>query len=473
MDMAKLVLTFVLSFHLLSTQVSAETFRAGAATVDITPQQLPVSMIGSFQDRLALRVHDPLHSRALVLDDGDSRVAFVVCDLCLVSREIFDAAKVDASARTGIPVDRILMAATHTHTAPTVVPMAQSNPSPAYLDTLPTRIADSVVRANENLVAARLGWASAEEPDEVSNRRWHVRPEAISPNPLGGTNDKVRTNAPRGSDILIKPAGPIDPEVIFFSVTDGKGSPLSIFANYSLHYVGGIPPFELSADYFGEFDRQLKTRLDAGESFVGILSNGASGDINNYNFVKPRPRPQPMERINAVAGKIVDHVSKANQSITHQDDVKLAMAESILRLGVRKPDAAEVKRARETLAKAAQPKKLNMVEVYAQETVRIADYPDTVELKLQVLRIGEDLAVVAIPCEVFAEIGLEIKEKSPAKGTIVVCLANGYNGYLPSPEQHQLGGYETWRSGWSYLEEEASNKITNAVLGSLEAIWKK
>ena len=86
---------------------------------------------------------------------------------------------------------------------------------------------------------------------------------------------------------------------------------------------------------------------------------------------------------------------------------------------------------------------------------------------VQALRIGEDLAIVAVPCEVFAEIGLEIKKRSPFKNTFIISLANGYNGYLPTPGQHALGGYETWRSGWSYLEVDASTKITDEVLAML------
>ena len=95
----------------------------------------------------------------------------------------------------------------------------------------------------------------------------------------------------------------------------------------------------------------------------------------------------------------------------------------------------------------------------ARETVLLAKYPPTVKLKLQALRVGE-LGIVAIPCETFVEIGLEIKKKSPLKPTFTIELANGYNGYLPTPEQHKGGGYETWRARSSYLEVEASPKIT-------------
>ena len=70
----------------------------------------------------------------------------------------------------------------------------------------------------------------------------------------------------------------------------------------------------------------------------------------------------------------------------------------------------------------------------------------------------------AIPCEVFVEIGLELKSKSPAKPLFTVSLANGYNGYLPTPDQHKLGGYETWRARSSYLEPDASPKIVAKLL---------
>jgi hypothetical protein len=148
------------------------------------------------------------------------------------------------------------------------------------------------------------------------------------------------------------------------------------------------------------------------------------------------------------------------------------MDERTLDLGIRKPNAEEVKYAKALLAAAKDPEKLTTNEVYAQETVNIDQWPGSVNLKLQTLRIGE-LGIVAIPCEVFAEIGLEIKQKSPLKPTFVIALANGYNGYLPTPEQHILQGYETWRSSWSYLEVDASVKITEQVLSMLKQVDQK
>src|SRR5687768_1534641 len=83
-------------------------FRAGAFAQDINPMKWPVSVNGGFQDRLATEAHDPLHSRCLVLDDGMTRIALVVCDSCMIPREITDEARRLAHKRTGIPLEHIL-----------------------------------------------------------------------------------------------------------------------------------------------------------------------------------------------------------------------------------------------------------------------------------------------------------------------------------------------------------------------------
>jgi hypothetical protein len=92
----------------------------------------------------------------------------------------------------------------------------------------------------------------------------------------------------------------------------------------------------------------------------------------------------------------------------------------------------------------------------------LAESPEDVNVLIQTFRIGT-LGIAAIPFEVFTEIGLEIKDKSPFKSTFTVELANGSYGYLPTPSHHALGGYETWL-GTNKVEQEASVKIVSKVL---------
>jgi hypothetical protein len=449
----------------------AKTFRAGAHAMDITPPKLPISVNGGMTDRQATAVHDRLHARCLVLDDGTTKLALVVCDSCMIPREHMDAAKERASKATGIPTSRMLISATHTHTAPTTAGVFQSDPDPEYQKFLVERIAQGIERAAANLAPAKVGWGVGKDPTQVFNRRWKMKPGTVLPDPFGRTTDTVKMNPGYQNAGLLEPAGPADPDVSLLSLQHKDGRPLALLANYSLHYVGGVSP--LSADYFGAFADRIKQLLGAEQGdppFVGIMSNGTSGDINNHNYgAAPPPKREPYEQIRIVADSVARAAHEAYKRIEHREWVPLKMAETEIELGVRLPPSEDLARAKETLAKAQGPVLKGQPEIYARETVLLAKYPPTVRAKLQAIRIG-DLGIVSSPCETFVEIGLEIKKKSPLQPTFTIELANGYNGYLPTPQQHKWGGYETWRARSSYVEVEAAPKITAALLGLLDQV---
>jgi hypothetical protein len=451
-------------------QNQLRVFRAGAYAQDIVPTKFPVSVNGGMQDRQAKGAHDRLHARALVLDDGTTRIAIVVCDSCMIPREITDAAKTLAQKSTGIPPERILIAATHTHYAPTLGGAFQSDPVEEYVKELPAMIAAGITNANERLAHAKIGWAVGTDPTQVFNRRWTVKPgSALLVNPFGSI-DQVKMNPGYRHPDLVGPAGPTDPEITLLSVQTPEGRPIALLANYSLHYVGGWPA--LSADYFGAYAVKMRELLAAGKDFVGIMANGTSGDINNINFAGAAPgKQEPGEQIRIVADSVAQASLAAYKTIKYHDWVPLAMAQKQIELGVRRPTTAEVERAKDILDKANKKVLTTLPEVYARETLLMTKYPSKVKLILQAMRIGE-MGIVADPCETFVEIGLEIKRKSPLRPTCTIELANGYNGYLPTPEHHAFGGYETWRARSSYLEVNASRVITDALLGLLREVSK-
>lgn len=454
----------------LHAQEKGKVFRAGAYAQDVTPLKFPISVNGGMQDRQATLAHDPLHARCLVLDDGTTKIAFAVCDSCMIPREVTDPAKRLVHKLTGIPPERVLISATHTHTAPTVSGVFQSDPDEAYQKFLSEKIAAGIARANERLAPAQIGWGVGENATQVFNRRWKVKPgSALLQDPFGKGTDQVRMNPGYQHPDLIEPAGPIDPDVAFIAVrAAGTGKPIAFLANYSLHYVGGVPA--LSADYFAMFAERMRTRLGGDEHFVGIMSNGTSGNINNVNFAKAGPGKQAQgEQARIVAESVSQTAFDAHKNIRYHDWVPLKMAQKEIELGVRLPTDEEVKAAQEILAAARQPVLKTPKEIYARETVLLAKYPARVKLVLQAMRIGE-LGVCATPCETFVEIGLELKKKSPLRPTFTIELANGYNGYLPTPEQHALGGYETWRARSSYLEVNAARVITTTLLDLLVEI---
>jgi neutral ceramidase len=132
-------------------------------------------------------------------------------------------------------------------------------------------------------------------------------------------------------------------------------------------------------------------------------------------------------------------------------------------LAVRRPTAAEVQAAREILQRAPQGPLRTPPEIYARETVQLVEWPARFSTPVQCIRIGE-MAIVALPGEPFCETGLAIKARSPFRTTLLVGMANDYAGYLPTEEQHALGGYETWRAKSSFLEVRAATVLQDTVL---------
>ncbi len=458
------------------TAFAQPVFRAGAFAQDISPTKFPVPVNGSVKGNFAQGITDPLHARCLALNDGKHELILCVVDACMIPREVCEKAKELASAKTGVPASHMLISATHTHSATTLASVFQSDADPEFVAAVRERIAQGLIQAHANLEPAEIGWGKGSDPHDVFNRRWLMMEGESYANPFGVTADRALMNPGYQNPKVSKPTGPIDPDVfILVARAAGDHRPIAVLANYSLHYVGGLAP--LSADYFGAFAREIGARLGAGDAryggkpaFVGIMSNGTSGNINNVNFGGKSPAKQePGEKIRKVAASVADAAMKAYEQIQFKPQAALGSAEEDLTLAVRKPTKEELVRANDLLATTPKDKDGQFAArdaIYARESVKLDAYPDTVPVKLQAHRIG-DLSLAAIPCEVFVEIGLDLKERTPFAGHFTVSLANGYDGYLPTTEHHALGGYETWRARSSYLEVPAAEKITARLMALL------
>jgi len=251
---------FVVSFTSLvlvvmfSAATSAEEFLAGAATSNITPS-IGSPIIGGFVPFPSTHVHDELHARCLVLDDGTTKLAIVVCDLLGIHRVVSDQARQLISEQVGIPPENVMISATHTHSAASALGGDRLQPDQTaddYQQFVARRIADGVTRAFNNRRPAQMAFGVVDVPDHLFNRRWHMRPGTVPPNPFGGV-DIVKMNPPGGSPNLMEPAGPIDPAVSVIALKDLNGQLFSVFSTYSLHYVGGVGSGHISADYYGMY----------------------------------------------------------------------------------------------------------------------------------------------------------------------------------------------------------------------------
>jgi neutral ceramidase len=469
--MHRFVFLLVAAVSLAAVSANAEAanekpFLAGAATSNITPW-LGDGLVGNFgTPPPAKYVHDELHARCFVLDDGATRIALVVIDNIYVSREVLDEAKRLVTEATGLPADRMLMSGTHTHSSVSARwpnPLQPEKEFTEYQRFVAHRIADGVQCAIYNLQPARIAWGTADLPGQVFCRRWLLKPGAELFNPFGEP-DQAKMNPGNRPDLL-KPAGPVDPQIAFLAIETADGRPLGLLANYSLHYVGGTGPNHISADYFGAFADRIQQLLGADRldpPFVGAMSNGTSGNINNNDYSKPGEKRERYEQIRRVADQCAQAVFEQYKKLTWHDRAPLAMRQRELELAVRKPTPAQLEHAKKVLAEPDRRDQFPHERHYAARAIQLLESPESVRVMLQSLRIGE-LGIFAIPFEVFSEIGLELKARSPFKPSFTIELANGGYGYLPTPEQHKLGGYETWL-GTNKVEEQASVKIVDALL---------
>ena len=195
--------------------------------------------------------------------------------------------------------------------------------------------------------------------------------------------------------------------------------------------------------------------------------------MNANDLSRPRERFAPYERMTVVGEALAARAVETAEAMTFRDGTEISLAAAFrdLEVSVRKPEPKRLEWARGVSGTPEAGKtRLSRGQVYAREARLLAEYPDRVKVPLQVFRIGE-LVMAQIPCEVFAETGLAIKEASPFPGsTFTVELANGFFGYLPPEAQFAWGGYETWPARSSFLEEEAESKIRQAVGEMMEEL---
>ncbi len=452
----------------VAAPVRAE-FKAGAAVIDVTPPRLPVLVNGGMVSRSVDKVKTRTHARAVALADGREQLVIVVVDSCMIGRELLDSAKELAAKRTGIPVDRMLISATHAHSAPSSMGCLGTDPDPNYVPFLREQLVEAVAAAQAALEPARIGFAKGNAADFTALRRWIRRPDRIAEDPFGNMTLRANMHAGANWDDVTGESGPEDPDLSLISIQARDGRPLAVLGNFSMHYFGDQ---DISADYYGLFSEGLKQRI-APESvpgkpaFVGLMSHGCSGDIYRVDYTIPaKDRSNPT--IEEYTNGLLDVAMASYKQIQYRDDVDIAMAERRMTLNYRVPDQQRLEWAQRIVAATGDRLPETTAEIYAREQVLLHERQRT-EIVVQALRIG-DIGIATTPTETYAITGLKIKAASPLPNNIVIELANGGDGYIPPPEQHLFGGYNTWPARSAGLEVMAEPKITEAAVALLEKV---
>lgn len=434
-----MTLTALMGMLALGTNPQAAQVRAGAAAVDITPP-LGIPLAGYYHARAADGVLDPLYAKALVIEAGGERIAIVAVDLISVTRAVTDEARRLVEQTTGIPGRHVMVAATHTHTAPALSADemrvealgAGSAEAREYTRSLPKHIAEAVRLANSALRLARLRAVKARCDDLTFNRRYFLRDGSVGWNP-GKLNP----------DIML-PAGPTDAELHILSVEQpearGPADSLATLVNFAMHTdtTGGT---RLSADWPGALARVLAA-YHGPHHVTGTLL-GACGNLNHLDTAWNWPQSSPAEqhRIGVILGAAVFQAYKRLQPVSA---LSARAASEVVELALVETTPEEVETARKVLAAVKEGRQVGFMEqVRAFRILDVAERKGTpYRVEVQALALGTDVAWVSLPGEVFAELGLAIKKQSPFKYTFVVTLANENIGYIPDRRSYAEGNYE-------------------------------
>ncbi|MDB4450472.1 hypothetical protein N9127_05375, partial [Akkermansiaceae bacterium] len=449
------------------SHLAEQNLLAGAHVQDITPPFDSLLINGGFVERRRGKMQPgDLKARCFVLQRGEVSIAVAVVDSCMIPRDVCDRTKALASQKTGIPIDQIVIAATHTHSAPSTMDYCLGTMAdPAYTEFLPSKIAEGIVKAYGKIEPAQIGHKQVKATGYNYNRRWITRPDQMQRDPFGDKTVRAMMHPGFRNPKYVGPSGPVDDELSVLSIQALNGDPIGVLANFSMHYHGGGGG---PADYFGLFsDRLAKQLAVGGREPVCAMTQGTSGDLHLRDYEGDRTNSD----ISIYTDGLVEIAKGAVEKVRYDRSPLLGMDQKELTLSRRLPDAKRLAWADKMLSEMKGQRPKNRPEVYAEQARYIHKNP-TENLVLQTLRIG-NLGITTIPNEVYAITGLKLKAWSPFPSTFNIELANGAAGYIPPPEQHALGGYTTWPARTAGLEVEAEPKIVETLLSSFESLAGK
>jgi hypothetical protein len=437
---------------LISLLLSSQDLRAGFGSADITPE-VGASIPGGFKPNPSKGIRDPLFAVACVITDGTTPVALVGIDELFIGKETVRFARRRIEERTRIPGAHVLIAASHTHSGGPIVSCLGNEGDAAYEEKVGILIAKAVEEAWAALEPSEVGIGLGKEDTISFNRRFLMKDGREITHP-GRPGTKYH-------DQIVRPAGPIDPDVGVLAVRKPGGAITGIVVNFACHctVVGGN---QFSADYVGHLRRHLKAVY--GEKVEVAFLNGACGDITQVDNMSSARESGP-EHADMMGSKLAAEAARTISRMTWLKTLTTQAATEVVPLRIREePDPAVEKPA---FGLGSGPD-----EIYAEERKKVADErakSPVIQGEVQGLRVGP-LGIATNGAEYFVEYGLRIKQASPHQFTWFVELANEYIGYVPTAQAFVGGGYEPRTARSSKLAPESGQRLVEAALRALSRV---
>ena len=416
---AKTLLTlFFVSFLLVGALSSLTAqVKVGVGQTDITPP-LGTPLRGYYYERLATDVHDPLYAKAMVLESGDQTLVIIITDLVDIAPNGFKEARARIAQDFEIPAANIIISATHTHTGPEIVP--------AYDAMVANKVYDAARIARQKMQPAVIKSGVGKEENVSFYRRFMMKDGTVKFNP-----------GPLNPDI-VRPMGPTDPDVGILYVETPDGTPIGVLVNFAMHLdtVGGT---KISADFPAFISQVLKKQL--GDDTMVMFGLGTCGNINHFNVKSPETL-KGFERTERIGYALAASVIRELPALEHNEITALEVAHEELALKIPEYTEQEVAEAEINAQKESDHESSTPEIREAMKILRIDQRNgELLEAEVQAFGLG-DVGIVALPGEIFVELGLDIKKKSPFKHTFILTLSNHSIGYVPTREAFPQGAYE-------------------------------
>jgi hypothetical protein len=445
----------------------------GFSSVDITPAEgYPLS--GYYHERGADGTLDPLQAKAVYFQQQDAAAVLVVCDVIGIHRQLSAEIRRQAAAATGIPAEKIIIAATHTHTGPAYVPYMKAylqkqaageeatEARERYIGTLIDRVVRAVSQATRAATRAELDAGFGRCDALAFNRRFHM------------TDGSVRFNPGIGNPDIVRPAGPVDPQVGMVLVRRSSDrKPIGALVNFAMHLdtVGGT---KYSADYPYFLEQSL--RREFGEEFVCVFATGTCGDVNHINVGGPPPSRGPLGITRTAGQRLAESLLAARPQFDGAGMLRFFhVRRAIVDAPLQTYTDEDLRWAEGIVEQDRAGKRLPFLEeVRAYKLLRLAEmrreHGDTLPLEVQALVLGDRAAVVTFPGEIFVELGLAVKQRSPFATTLVVELANSSEMiYIPTRKAYDEGSYEVVNS---LVAAGSGEMLVEAALRLLDGLKK-
>lgn len=432
--------------------MSGGQLRAAAATVVI-----PTQADGQDSSTPTRAQDAPLRACAIAMQT-DRRICIVTSDTIAIPPDVLQTASGEIVARTGIPLDHLLTCATHTHHAPCTIDILGCSRDVAFCQRQQQALIDAAVEAcrrlDEPAADAELLFAQSQEASIGTNSRYLLK---------DGT---TAWYAHKWEDV-IRPTGPCDPDLPVLALRRPGGETIGTIFNHSVHNIGALTKGAWSPGFYGLAAQEIERRHGG----VALFLPGAFGSTHHTGYFGAN------ENVNAIppaecVHRIVEAVEYGLKVAEPLDVEPLIALRRPFSYRLRRFDEAAEEAAVKYWSETYTPEKPQThQQVFRQMREEMAPVQgEEREISLQVIRLG-DVALVGLPGEIFARLGLEVRRRSPFRNTYIVGLANGTLGYVGDRASYALGGYQLW-AGWHSLSEPGTGEaMVEQALEMLEDVY--